>query len=55
MEKKKPLSPIWENILVDAIDNKGRYDALKFAELLDWTKRKNCPLSRQGPISDFPL
>lgn len=40
MEKEKPLSPIWENILVDAIDNKGRYDASKLAELLDWTKRE---------------
>jgi hypothetical protein len=35
-----PQRPRYLNVVTEAIDDQGRYDAVKIAELLDWTRQE---------------
>lgn len=36
----RPQRPLYSGMLAEAIDDKGRYDAVKLAKLLDWTQQE---------------
>jgi len=63
-----PQRPRYLNVVTEAIDDQGRYDAVKIAELLDWKRqeiaqylskdpsaisRNSASLQYQQPLSDL--
>ena len=36
----RPQRPLYPGMLAEAIDDEGRYDAVKLAKLLDWTQQE---------------
>ena len=45
----KPERPRYPGILTEAIDDEGRYDAVKLAKLLDWTQQEIAEYLEKDP------